>query len=63
MVGQAQVEDDDVGRLGADALKPIRAGAGDLDPVRRGGERLPHLLRDQGRVIIDEQEVGHDRTP
>ena len=35
LVGQAQVEEDDVGRVGADALEPLRAGAGDLDPVQR----------------------------
>ena len=59
LVGQAQVEENDVGRIGADALDPLRAGAGDLDPVGSGGERLAHLLRDQVRVIVDEQDPGH----
>ncbi len=60
LVGQTQVEQNDIGRVGADALEPLGAGAGHFDPVTGGGERLAHLLRDQGRVVIDEQQVGHD---
>ena len=37
LVGQAQVEENDIGRLGTDALEPFGAGAGHLDPVN--GER------------------------
>ena len=48
LVGQAQVEQNDVGRLGADALDPFRAGAGHLDPVSGAGERLAHLLWGSG---------------
>ena len=44
------------------ALEPFGAGAGHLDPVAGGGERLAHLLRDQGRVVVDEQQVGHGRV-
>ena len=63
LVGQSQVEEDDVRGVGADEPEPFRAGAGHLDPVRGGRERQAHLLRDQGRVIIDEQDVGHgDRS-
>ena len=63
LVGQAQVEENDVRGLGGDALEALGPGVGDLDPVCRGGERLAHLLRDQGRVVVDEQQVGHDRAP
>jgi hypothetical protein len=31
--------------------------------VNRGGERLAHLPRDQGRVIIDEQQVSDYAPP
>ena len=41
-------------------LDPRSPGAGDLDPVRRGRERAPHLVRNQVRVVIDEQQVRHD---
>ena len=61
LVGQAQVEENDVRRPGADPLEAFGAGGGHLDPVSRRGERLAHLLRDQGRVIVDEQQVGHGR--
>ena len=60
LVGQAQVEDNDVGRFGTHAVKPVRTGADDFDLVQGGGKRLPHLLRDHRRVIIDEQQVRHD---
>ena len=59
LVGQAQVEQNDIGRSGADALDPFGAGAGHLDAVSGSGEGLAHLLGDQDRVIVDEQQVGH----
>src|SRR5262249_50769547 len=34
-------------------------GCGDVEPVSGGGEKLSDLGGDQGRVIIDEQHVGH----
>ena len=60
LVGQPHVQQDDVRRIAADALKAFRAGERHLDAVGRGGERLAHLLGDQGLVIIDEQQVGHE---
>ena len=54
LVGQAQVQEDDIRRPGADLLQPLGASAGHLDPVSGGGESLAHLPRDQGRVIVDE---------
>ena len=59
LVGQAEIEQDHVGRIRADVLQPCSPGAGNLDPVGGSGERLAHLLLDQGRVIIDEQQMGH----
>jgi hypothetical protein len=63
LVGQAQVEEDDVGRLGTHPLEPLGAGGGHLDPVLGGTERLAHLLRDHDRVVVDEQKVSHDSLP
>ena len=40
LVGQAQVEENDIGRLGTDPLEPFGAGAGHLDPVI-GGRGTP----------------------
>ena len=38
-----------------------RHRCGDLDPVLREG--LAHLFREQVRVVIDEQQMGHDALP
>jgi hypothetical protein len=54
LVGQAQVQKDDVRRLDPDARQSFGAGGGHLDAVCGGGECQPHLLGDQGRVIVDE---------
>ncbi len=61
LVGQAQVEQNDIGRCWHRFVDPFGAGAGHLDPVTGGGKRLPHLLRDQDRVVVDEQHMGHGR--
>src|SRR5262249_59443054 len=50
-------------RAGPYPLEPVGAGGGHLDPVSRRGERLAHLPGDQGRVIVDEQQLGHGRSP
>jgi len=34
--------------------------ARDIDAETGSGERLPHLLRNYYRIVIDEQQVGHD---
>jgi hypothetical protein len=60
LAGQAQVEEDYDRRLCVDKPEPSRARACHVDPVRRARERHAHLLRDQRRVIIDEQDVGHE---
>ena len=60
LVGQAQIEENNVRRHGTDPLEPFGAGASHFDPVSGPGEHLAHQLRDQCRVIIDEQQVGHD---
>src|SRR5271157_615878 len=43
-------------------LNPFSSRARHLDPVSGGGECLAHLPRYQGRVIVDQQQVGHDRS-
>ncbi len=60
LVGQVEIEQNDVRQPGADVLEARSAGAGDHDSVRRGGEGLAHLLRSQGKVVVDEQQLGHD---
>ena len=62
LVGQAQVEENDVRMPGTDPLEPFSSGARHLDPVSGSGERLAHLPRYQGRVVVDQQQVGHDRS-
>jgi hypothetical protein len=46
LVGQAQVEENDVWSNFGDTLKALSAGAGDFDPVRWGREDVTHLIRD-----------------
>ena len=48
---------------GTDPLESFGTARSDLDPVGRRGERLAHLPREQGRVVVDEQEVGHAALP
>ena len=55
LVGQPQVEEDHIRSLGPEAVQPRRAARRDLDPVKRCGECLPDLLRDQGGIVIDEK--------
>jgi hypothetical protein len=61
LVGQVKVEENNVRRPGTDPLESFGTGAYHLDPVSRRGERLAHLPREQGWVIVDEQQVGHGR--
>ena len=44
---------------GSHPLESFGTAGGHLDPVRRRRERLAHLPPDQGRVIVDQQQVGH----
>lgn len=54
LVGESEVEQDDIGGLGADA-RPSRGSRGsNLDSVTGCGECLAYLLGDQVRVIIDQ---------
>jgi hypothetical protein len=63
LVRQAQVEENYIRGRGRDALEALAPRVGDLDAVCGGGEEVAHLLRQQLRVIIDEQQVGHDALP
>ena len=47
LVGQVEGQQDDVGVSGVEVFEPRRPGDGDVDPVRRRGERPAHLLRGQ----------------
>ena len=55
LVGQAQVEENDVWPNVGDTLKALGARVGDLDPVCGGGEDVAHLVREQARVVIDQE--------
>jgi hypothetical protein len=54
LVGQAQIEKNDIGRIVANALNPSRAGGDYLNPVAWSEEGISNLLRDQVGVIIYE---------
>ena len=60
LVGQTQVEQDDVraGRYATAQAPPRRSGHHNAMGV--GGERQVHLPGNQGRVIIDEQDISHE---
>ena len=57
LVGQAQVEENDVRPGVGDAFRPSAPVLGDLDPVCGGGEHVAHLVREQVRVVIDQEQV------
>jgi hypothetical protein len=59
LVGQAQAEQNNVRPKVADAFKALCARRGDLDPVCGGGEHVGHLVREQVRVVIDQEQIGH----
>ena len=37
----------------------LGARVGDLDPMNGGGEDVAHLVREQARVIIDQEQADH----
>jgi hypothetical protein len=55
LVGQAQVEQNNVGPNVGDTLKALGTRVGDLDPVCGGGEHVAHLVRKQARVVINQE--------
>ena len=59
LVGQAQVEENDVRASGGDPFQALCARLGDLNPVCGGGEHVAHLFGEQVRVVIDQEQVGH----
>ena len=64
LVGQAQVEENDVRASGGDPFQALCAVLGDLDPVCGRGEHVAHLVAEQVRVVIDQKQGGHEtRAP
>src|SRR6516164_5835245 len=63
LVRQAQVEENDIRGRRPNALEALATRVGDLDSVFGGGEAVADLLREQVRVIIDQQQVGHGWRP
>src|SRR5262249_11975087 len=63
LVGQTEVEENDIRGCGPNVLEALATRVGDLDSVLGGEEEVANLLREQVRVIIDQQQVGHARRP
>jgi hypothetical protein len=59
LVGQTQVEENNVWPNVRDTLKALGTSVGYLDPVCGGGEDMVHLVRDQAWVVIDQEQAGH----
>jgi hypothetical protein len=59
LVGQAQIEENDVWPNVGDTLKALGPCVGDIDPVSGGGEDVAHLVRKQAWVVINQEQVGH----
>ena len=64
LVGQAQVEENNVRASGGDPFQALCGRLGDLDPVRGRGEHVAHSVAEQVRVVIDQKQGGHEtRAP
>ena len=59
LVGQAQVEENNVRASGGDPFQALCARLGDLNPVCGRGEHVAHSVAEQVRVVIDQEQVGH----
>src|SRR5205807_3238413 len=64
LVGQAQVEENNVRASGGDAFQALCARLGDLNPVSGRGEHMAHSVAEQVWVVIDQEQGGHEtRAP
>ena len=59
LIGEAHVEQDDVGGMGAGAGEAFFSGVGDVDTVSGRGKRLADLLGYEAGVIVYEQQMSH----
>src|SRR5262245_419609 len=59
LVGQGQVEENDIGPSFSGALEASGARVSYFDMVCRGGEDVAHLVREQVWVIVNQEQVGH----
>ena len=59
LVGQAQVEENNVRASGGDPFQALCARVGDLNPVSGRGEHVAHSVAEQVRVVIDQEQGGH----
>jgi hypothetical protein len=55
--GKAEIEENNVWRLGSNPLQPLGGGASRFHAVV--GKSPSNLLRDQVQVVIDQQQVSH----
>ena len=63
LVGQAQVEENDVRASGGDPLQALCARLGHLDPVRGGGEHVAHRSRSRSGSSSISSKVAMRREP
>src|SRR4029077_13233435 len=59
LVGQAQVEENNVRASGGDPFQALCARLCDLNPVCGRGEHVAHSVPEQVRVVIDQEQGGH----
>ena len=59
LVGQAQVEENNVRASGGDPFQALCARLGNLNPVCGRGEYVPHSIGEQVRVVVDQKQGGH----
>src|SRR5207302_8742132 len=59
LVGQAQVEENNVRASGGDPFQALCARLGNLNSVSGRGEHVPHSVGEQVRVVVDQKQGGH----
>ena len=59
LVGQAQVEENNVRASGGDPFQALCARLCDINPVCGRGKHVVHSVAEQIRVVIDQEQGGH----
>ena len=59
LVGQAEVQENNVRARSRDSFQALGAGVGDGNPVSGRGEHVAHLVAKQVRFVIDQEQVSH----
>jgi hypothetical protein len=58
-VGEVDVEQDDVGRVGPDLANPLLGRLSDVGLHALRPEGMGHLLQDHHRIVINQQQSSH----